>query len=120
MSGQQLLPICRTCHLNPCCLTSRRSQPPLARSVPLSRFTSPVGGGSAFFVRPLRTMQIIPTSGNEHRSLLLISFKTYAVLAPFLLVALMNTRLQSIWVVHVICFFCFRSEEHTSELQSLR
>src|ERR1039457_2686655 len=34
------------------CLTSRRSQPPLARSVPLSRFTSRVGGGSAFFVRP--------------------------------------------------------------------
>ena len=34
-----------------CCLTSRRSQPPLARSVPLSRFTSRVGGGSAFFVR---------------------------------------------------------------------
>jgi len=26
----------------------------LARSVPLSRFTSQVGGGSAFFVRPLR------------------------------------------------------------------
>jgi len=35
----------------PCCLTSRRSQPPLALSVPLSRFTSRVGGGSAFFVR---------------------------------------------------------------------
>jgi hypothetical protein len=34
-------------------LTSRRSQPPLALSVPLSRFTSQVGGGSAFFVRPL-------------------------------------------------------------------
>jgi hypothetical protein len=34
-------------------LTSRRSQPPLAVSVPLSRFTSRVGGGSAFFVRPL-------------------------------------------------------------------
>ena len=32
-------------------LTSRRSQPPLALSVPLSRFTSRVGGGSAFFVR---------------------------------------------------------------------
>src|SRR5437764_14118003 len=30
---------------------SRRSQPPLALSVPLSRFTSRVGGGSAFFVR---------------------------------------------------------------------
>ena len=35
----------------PCCLTSRRSQPPLALAVPLSRFTSRVGGGSAFFVR---------------------------------------------------------------------
>ena len=35
-------------------LTSRRSQPPLALSVPLSRFTSRVGGGSAFFVRPHR------------------------------------------------------------------
>ena len=31
-------------------LTSRRSQPPLARSVPLSRFTPRVGSGSAFFV----------------------------------------------------------------------
>src|ERR1022692_4326859 len=30
--------------------TSRRSQPPLALAVPLSRFTSRVGGGSAFFV----------------------------------------------------------------------
>src|SRR5208283_4972522 len=28
-----------------------RSQPPLALAVPLSRFTSQVGGGSAFFVR---------------------------------------------------------------------
>ena len=34
-------------------LTSRRSQPALALAVPLSRFTSPVAGGSAFFVRPL-------------------------------------------------------------------
>ena len=34
-------------------LTSRRSQPPLALSVPLSRFTPRVGGGSAFFVRLL-------------------------------------------------------------------
>ena len=34
------------------CLTSRRSQPPLALAVPLSRFTSRVGGGSAFYVRP--------------------------------------------------------------------
>ena len=37
----------------PCGLTSRRSQPPLALAVPLSRFTSRVGGGSAFFVRRL-------------------------------------------------------------------
>jgi hypothetical protein len=28
----------------------RRSQPPLALAVPLSRFTSRVGGGSAFYV----------------------------------------------------------------------
>jgi len=31
---------------------SRRSQPPLPLAVPLSRFTSRVGGGSAFYVRP--------------------------------------------------------------------
>jgi hypothetical protein len=38
-------------------LTSRRSQPPLALSVPLrgSRFF--VGGGSAFFVRPRDTFR---------------------------------------------------------------
>ena len=40
---------CRGCR----CLTSRRSQPPLALAVPLSRFTSRVGGGSAFYVRRL-------------------------------------------------------------------
>src|ERR1035441_7431954 len=43
-------------------LTSRRSQPPLALSVPLSRFTSRVGGGSAFFVRHhLRAMKTLIT-----------------------------------------------------------
>ena len=31
----------------------------MARSVPLSRFTPRVGGGSAFFVRPLDTMKTI-------------------------------------------------------------
>src|ERR1039457_5576359 len=56
MSGQQFLPSCRTGNLNPPCLTSRRSQPPLARSVPLSRFTSRVGGGSAFYVRHHHTL----------------------------------------------------------------
>jgi hypothetical protein len=30
-------------------MTPRSPVPPLARSVPLSRFTSPVGGGSAFY-----------------------------------------------------------------------
>ena len=48
-------------------LTSRRSQPPLALSVPRSRFTSSVGGGSAFFVRrflayPVNEDQNKPTS----------------------------------------------------------
>jgi hypothetical protein len=42
-------------------LTSRRSQPPLALSVPLSRFASQVGGGSAFYVRPLtHAMRFLP------------------------------------------------------------
>ena len=35
----------------PLCNSQQRAQPPLVRSVPLSRFTSRVGGGSAFFVR---------------------------------------------------------------------
>src|ERR1035437_3740735 len=51
MSGGQPLPSCRTSNLNPPRLTIRRSQPPLALAVPLSRFTSRVGGGSAFYVR---------------------------------------------------------------------
>src|ERR1035438_8175780 len=43
-----------------CRLTSRRSQPPLALAVPLSRFTSRVGGGSAFFVRRfMRTTMLV-------------------------------------------------------------
>jgi hypothetical protein len=42
------------------CLTSRRSQPPLVIAVPLSRFTSLVGGGSAFFVR--RRQSIYPVN----------------------------------------------------------
>ena len=39
---------------HPCgtlCNTQQLTQPPLALSVPLSRFASRVGGGSAFFVR---------------------------------------------------------------------
>jgi hypothetical protein len=34
-------------------MTPNKSPEPLALAVPLSRFTSQVGGGSAFFVRPL-------------------------------------------------------------------
>ena len=37
----------------PLCNSQQCAQPPLALAVPLSRFTSRVGGGSAFFVRPL-------------------------------------------------------------------
>ena len=36
----------------PLCNSQQCSQPPLALAVPLSRFTSQVGGGSAFYVRP--------------------------------------------------------------------
>src|ERR1039457_7300691 len=35
----------------PLCNSQQRSQPPLALAVPLSRFPSRVGGGSAFYVR---------------------------------------------------------------------
>ncbi len=35
----------------PLCNSQQLTQPPLALAVPLSRFTSQVGGGSAFFVR---------------------------------------------------------------------
>ena len=46
----------RSLWVSPCPLTSRRSQSPLALSVPLSRFTPRVGGGSAFFVRRHRAL----------------------------------------------------------------
>ena len=50
-------PPCNRCYQKPHRawrgVSSRRSQPPLALAVPLSRFTSRVGGGSAFFVRPI-------------------------------------------------------------------
>ena len=52
-------------------LTSRRSQPPLAVSVPLSRFASRVGGGSAFFVRQHHTPQQTHTMKKQISSLLL-------------------------------------------------
>jgi hypothetical protein len=41
------------------CKSQQLTQPPLALSVPLSRFTSRVGGGSAFYVRPHHTPQQI-------------------------------------------------------------
>src|ERR1035437_2422741 len=67
MSGGQPLPSCRTSNLNPPRLTSRRSQPPLALAVPLSRFTSRVGGGSAFYVRPLHTLWNIEAKATDGR-----------------------------------------------------
>src|ERR1017187_2042746 len=59
--GKVAFRICTQCRL-----TSRRSQPPLALSVPLSRFTSRVGGGSAFFVRRHKRMSIpLPPSSQK-------------------------------------------------------
>ena len=49
-------------------LTSRRSQPPLALSVPLSRFTSRVGGGSAFFVDMANYCQVSNKSAFRNAS----------------------------------------------------
>ena len=51
------------------CNTQQLTQPPLALSVPLSRFTSRVGGGSAFYVRPLDTLHTM----KKHISLLLVA-----------------------------------------------
>ena len=61
-SGQS----CRVC--TRCRLTSRRSQPPLALAVPLSRFTPRVGGGSALFVRPHMTPKILQDFYDGKRS----------------------------------------------------
>jgi hypothetical protein len=41
----------------PLCNTQQLTQPPLALAVPLSRFTSRVGGGSALVVRRLHAMK---------------------------------------------------------------
>ena len=49
-------------HNSSLCNTQQLTQPPLALSVPLSRFASQVGGGSAFFVRSHSRMRVIPTS----------------------------------------------------------
>ncbi len=53
------------CEIRPCGLTMRRSQPPLALAVPLSRFTPRVGGGSAFFVRRLRAYDTLEICCSE-------------------------------------------------------
>jgi hypothetical protein len=50
----------------PLCNTQQRAQPPLALSVPLSRFTSRVGGGSAFYVRcQSHAMKLISSSQSD-------------------------------------------------------
>src|ERR1019366_3953311 len=64
-------------------VSSRRSQPPLALAVPLSRFTSRVGGGSAFYVRRLTHAQVIHD--------LLIMNLTSAFIRTVLMAALLYT-----------------------------
>jgi len=39
-------------------MPNQSPEPPLTLSVPMSRFTSRVGGGSAFYVRPLRALAL--------------------------------------------------------------
>ena len=48
----------------PLCNSQQQTQPPLALAVPLSRFTSRVGGGSAFFVRH-RMTRLISIEGDD-------------------------------------------------------
>ena len=66
------------CHSRCCHLTSRRSQPPLALAVPLSRFTPRVGGGSAFYVRLLHTYYIYDKK-NRWRLLLRVGCSVVSV-----------------------------------------
>src|SRR5450830_1662717 len=75
-----------TCRLQLAGHGSRRSQPPLALSVPLSRFTPRVGGGSAFFVRPLRHVST---------NIKYVTF-VYLVLAPSYLAALFDWQVA--WI----------------------
>src|ERR1035438_7724869 len=74
-------------------LTSRRSQPPLALAVPLSRFTSRVGGGSAFFVRQHSRIYMTPRSLSKLAAILWIILLLSA--AVFLVLALLSAETQS-------------------------
>src|ERR1035438_3837399 len=108
MSGEQPLLICRTCNLNPPCLTSRRSQPPLALAVPLSRFTSRVGGGSAFFVR--RHYTLMKTKPNKTYQIAALLFCISGFVSFFFAVIndnsmyLVPTRVTSI-CLGIFCWF---------------
>jgi hypothetical protein len=55
----------------------------LALSVPLSRFTSRVGGGSAFYVRPLCMRQIFPEFIRMRRRWFLIVLAVVSVACLF-------------------------------------
>ena len=58
-----------------------KSPEPLALAVPLSRFTSRVGGGSAFFVRPLMP----PLKNMSRKAVVAISLLAWFVPSLFLL-----------------------------------
>jgi hypothetical protein len=60
----------------PLCNSQQRAQPPLALSVPLPRFASRVGGGSAFYVRL-----------NMSRLLLILVFVVVGILGLLLMYA---------------------------------
>src|ERR1035437_6057493 len=87
------------CHI--CRLTSRRSQPPLALAVPLSRFTPRVGGGSAFYVRRHYTLmknprEISTAPKPEQEAWLLDSRRTPREILDFTKLRSAHTDIQAI------------------------
>ena len=91
--------------LRPCWAhTSRRIQPPLAGSVPLSRFTSRVGGSSAFYVRRHRTITDLPT---PHKTMKTIAHWIPAALCAFLSLLALSMQIGSDSGAWKPAFYCF-------------
>ncbi len=54
----------------------------MALAVPLSRFTPRVGGGSAFFVRPITMFQFFPKQRQDWMRVFEFPFQAFVVLSP--------------------------------------
>jgi hypothetical protein len=80
----------------------------MAHSVPLSRFTSRVGGGSAFFVRRIRTphKNMITTTKTKRFGILFYSIATVLVLLGVALNLSGSVRVGTLLIVVSITMAC--------------